>query len=150
MQYLKTKSLVGPYEHVLRDDPAFDHGKTAKARKAFDEAYERALETGDFKAVPKHAGVEPVVWRLRHLTAAEWRWVQDVNSRFGLNSACLEATALALESVDGIPDFQIERGADRARRGWEAVVPEQLERLESAVVNELGLRVFGDQSPRKG
>lgn len=150
MQYLKTKSLVGPYEHVLQADPAFDQGKGAKARKAFTEAYERAIETGDFKDVPRQSGLEPVVWTLRHLSGPEWRFVQDINSRFGLNSACYEAVALALLSVTGL-ELDIERGADRSRRGWDAVGAEQMEALDSAVVNELGLRVIGEQGgPRKG
>lgn len=144
MQYLKTKSLVGPYEHVLRDDPALD-----QKADGFDEAYARALETGDFAPVPRHAGAEPVVWKLRHLKAAEWRFVQDVSGRFGLNSACLEAVALALLSVKGI-ELRVERSPSASRRGFEAVIPEQLEQLDGDVVNELGFRVIGEQGPRKG
>ena len=145
MQFLRAKTLVGPYEYVLKDDPALD-----RKAKGFAEAFDRAIETHDFSAVPKHPGLEPVVWRLRHLTAAEWRLVQDVNGRFGMNSACLDATALALVGVDGLVDFEVKRAVDRTRRGFEAVEAGLLEQLEPAVITELGLAVFADHLPRKG
>lgn len=143
MKFLR-KTLVGPYEHVLRDDPALD-----QKAEGFAAAYDQALETGDWSKVPRHPGQEPVVWILRHLTAAEWRWVQDINARCGLNSACLEATALALESVRGV-ELEVRRAPAAARRGFESVVAEQIEQLTSAVINDIGLRVVAEQGPRNG
>jgi hypothetical protein len=145
VQYLKTKTLVGPYEHVLRDDPALDQ-KAA----GFQEAYDRAIETGDFSKVPRADGQEPAVWTLRHLTAQQWRFVQDVHDRVGLNSALLEAFALGLVEVKGVPGFELERAPDPKRRGWEAVRPEQLEQFTGELVNEIGGRAVAEKNPRNG
>lgn len=144
MQYLKTKSLVGPYEHVLRDDQALD-----QKAEGFDAAYERALETGDFQDVPRRQGLEPAVWTLRHLSEPEWRFVQDISGRFGLNSACYEAVALSLMGAKGVA-LDVERAPAASRRGFLSVIPEQMEQLAADVVNELGFRVIGERGPRKG
>lgn len=145
MKFLKTASLVGPYEHVLRVDPAFD----AKA-KDFAEAYDRAIETGDFSAVPRRAGgPEPVVWQLRHLTDQQWRFVQDLTDRYGLNTSLFDAVALALTGVRGL-ELEIDRAPDRRRRGWEAVTDEVMARIPDDTVNQLGLRVVAAQNPRNG
>lgn len=144
MQYLKTKSLTGEYVHVLKDDQALD-----QKADGFDAAYKRALETGDFSAVPRSQGLEPAIWKLRHLTEPEWRYVQDVSGRYGLNSACYEAVALSLLGVKGV-DLDIERTPASSRRGFPSVLPEQMEQLTADVVNELGFRVIGERGPRNG
>lgn len=160
MSYLKTRNLVGTYEHVLEADPAFDRperrpdedDKSWEARaKAFDDAYLRATETGDFSGLPTKDAAEPAVWRLRHLTGEQWRWVQDIATRTdgGMAQAYYHACALALVSVKGA-GIDIQRGRDAARRGWEAVKAEVLDQLADQVVSELGARVVSAALPRNG
>lgn len=147
MQF-KTNSLAGSFEHVLRDDPAFD-----QKAEGFDKAFERAVETGDFSAVPRTpGGPEPAVWTLRHLTERQWRFCLDLIERFGSSSALYDMVALGLESVKGA-GIAIERDFDVRRRGWEVVKEEQLDEIERrfrGAINELANRIGAVRRPRNG
>jgi hypothetical protein len=149
---LKTQTLVGDYEFISRGDPALD-----QTAEGFAEAYERAKETGDFSQVPRReGGGEPAVWRFRQLRPTQRAWLGDQLARSdgGLLQVGLHAVALTLVGVRGFQgpaggELDIKRAADPERRGWPAVIEEQMAFLEDAgILPEL--TEGAAQRPRKG
>ncbi|HMG21787.1 MAG TPA: hypothetical protein VK607_10735 [Kofleriaceae bacterium] len=158
---VKTQSLVGEYWHVDEDDPAID-----KSEPKWRAAFERALETGDLNALPLKNGASdpPAIFRLRHLSAREYRWLLDYDARReGVNEMMWEAVALALIGVRGVTDqdgrpLELERGRFPGCGSWQSAKPEQVNalmadedgRYEADRLNRLAERVLVDTAPRKG
>jgi hypothetical protein len=173
---LRTQTLVGEWEFIRSSDPAWDRpvppergedeedaawNRRVDAWKAamqvFADAYQHALETGDFAKVPLKAGAKPAIWRFRHLSAQQRAWLRDQSgTEKGVHELSLDAAALALVGVAGHPGpggapLDVQRKKDPTRRGWMAVVEEQLVGLDQAgVVLELGNQVVATLLPRNG
>jgi hypothetical protein len=157
----KTNTIIGDYCHVAASDPALD-----QEAEGFEDLYRRSVETGDLSLLPRKEGAEPVVWRFRHLSAAEGAWLADEAQSGGSTLLCLNAAALALVAVEG-PKEDDGRPVKVARRGrplpgsrpmtFVAVAAEQLDelvrrdgRLDVTLLAELGSRVLDELTPRSG
>lgn len=164
---IKTRTLVGEYEFIRSNDPAFANdplreGETPDAheerQKAWMAAYELASETGDFSALPLKEGKTPAVWRLRHLSSKQRAWMRDRYSQVGFHLLALDAVALSLVGVSGADGpggqpFDVKREKDPERHGWLAVCEEQMAWLgdNTELLVALGTRAIQDLgSPRNG
>lgn len=159
---VRTQTLVGEYWYIDENDPAID-----KESKDWRERYERAMETGELADMPLKNGSSepPAIFRLRHLTAREYSWLADYESRHvGPNTMFWEAIALALLGVRNVTDetgkpVEVERARQPDSTGaWQSARPDVVNilmadedgRYDAARLTRLGNRILADRVPHKG
>jgi hypothetical protein len=147
-------TLVEDYDHICRDDPAFD-----SEASGYDELYEKCLEDGNWDRLPRKNGEDPTIWRLRHLRGMAKRKLADYlveANRTGLNAAVVAyAAKMGVISCKNFPDdrgdeFSVESTVDRESK-ITCLTDRCLEYLDEVpgLINDLGIRVIREATLQK-
>lgn len=97
---IPARTLVGECSYIYLGDPSLDHDVDG-----FADKYRLYRETGDEKHLPLKPGDEPTRFKLRLLSRAEFRYVQDqIAARRGYLGALRLAASMALVGLGGLRD----------------------------------------------
>ena len=89
-------------------------GEVAKLRSDFEAAYVRAVETGDWSAIRRHAGPPPTVFRCRPIPGPLWRQFLDHIAKEDNDVGGFQQPALAFRlAVVGIDNFLVGHKVER-------------------------------------
>lgn len=140
---IRKPSSVQEYTHVYSDDPALD-----KDSDSFDHG--RWIESGDAKFLPTKAGMEPTVFRMRHLSSLEHAQLVNIHEKQGVAVAARDAFR---RCVRGISDYEFEHVHESGSEVVPSDVVDAVYYLDGfppgSIVVEVGLRAVSETAPKK-